>query len=250
MKIKVIIVDDEIHARGFLRKFCERYFSELIYVMDECNSVESAVRSIKKYQPDLVFLDIQMPEENGFELLKYFERINFEIIFTTAYKEFAIQAIRNSALDYLVKPINLEDFKVAISRFESKRTSSISIDRFKLLTENINNQFTDKQRIVFPTRTGFEVVQSNSIVYCKSDGAYSSVYTIDKEYFTSKPFKEIEEIFEGNIFIRVHRSYLINKNFIKSFKSEDYKLEMITGELIPVSDSLFTKKKLINVITG
>ena len=81
MKIKVIIVDDEIHARGFLRKFCERYFSELIYVMDECNSVESAVRSIKKYQPDLVFLDIQMPEENGFELLKYFERINFEIIF-------------------------------------------------------------------------------------------------------------------------------------------------------------------------
>lgn len=103
---------------------------------------------------------------------------------------------------------------------------------------------------MFPTKTGFEVVQSNSIVYCKSDGAYSSVYTIEKEYFTSKPFKEIEEILEGNNFIRVHRSYLINKNFIKSFKSEDYKLEMITGELIPVSDSLFTKKKLINVITG
>ncbi|MEW5675205.1 LytTR family DNA-binding domain-containing protein [Flavobacterium enshiense] len=249
MKIKVVIVDDELHARSFLRKFCERYYADILEVTDECNSVETAVRSIRKHQPDLVFLDVQMPDESGFELLNYFERINFEIIFTTAHKEYAIQAIRNSALDYLVKPINIEDFKVAISRFEAKKKSKISIDRFKLLAENISNQFTDKQRIIFPTKNGFEVLQANAIVYCKSDGSYSSVYTIDKEYFTSKPFKEIEELLIQPNFIRVHRSYLINKNFIKGFKSDDYKLEMITGDAIPVSDSLFTKKKLMDAIT-
>ncbi|WP_428224644.1 LytR/AlgR family response regulator transcription factor [Flavobacterium sp.] len=213
MKIRVIIVDDEMHARNFLAKFCERYYSGLIEVVDACNSVETAVRSIKKYQPDVVFLDVQMPDENGFELIKYFDKINFEIIFTTAYKEYAIQAIRNSALDYLVKPINADDFKIAISRFETKKETKISFDRFKLLTENINNQFVDKQRIVFPTKIGFEVIQGNSIVYCKSDGSYSNVCTIDNEYFTSKSFKEVEEMLADSSFIRVHRSYLVNKNF-------------------------------------
>lgn len=250
MKIKVIIVDDELHARNFLRKFCERYFADTLEVIDECNSVMNAARSIKKNQPDLVFLDVQMPDENGFELFKYFDRINFEVIFTTAHKEFAIQAIRNSALDYLVKPINLEDFKIALSRFETKKTSKISIDRFQLLVENINNQFSNKQKVVFPTKLGFEVLQSNSIVYCKSEGSYSSIFTIDKEYFTSKSFKEVEEMLNESNFIRVHRSYLINKNYIKGFISDDYKIEMITGENIPVSDTLFTKKKLIDVITN
>ncbi|MCL6462685.1 two component transcriptional regulator, LytTR family [Flavobacterium micromati] len=250
MKIKVIIVDDELHARSFLRKFCERYYNESIEVLDECNSVESAVRSIKKNQPDLVFLDIAMPDENGFELLKYFDKINFEIIFTTAYKEFAIQAIRNSALDYLVKPINNEDFQVAISRFEFKKDTKIDFDRFKLLTDNINNQFVDKQRIVFPTKNGFEVIQANTIVYCKSDGSYTSIHTIEKEHFTSKTFKEVCEILVESHYIKVHRSFLINKNYIKGFKTDDYNLEMITGHIIPVSDALFTKKKLIDAITN
>ena len=250
MKIKVIIVDDELHARSFLRKFCERYYAETIEVLDECNSVETAVRSIKRNQPDLVFLDVQMPDENGFELIKHFDRVTFEIIFTTAYKEYAIQAIRNSALDYLVKPINVEDFKVAISRFESKKATKISIDRFKLLTDNINNQFSDKQRLVFPTKSGFEVIQSNSIVYCKSDGSYSSVFTIDNEYFTSKSFKEVEQMLIDTNFVRVHRSYLVNKNFVKGFKSEEYKLELVTGVLIPVSEALFKKKELIDALTN
>ncbi len=237
-------------ARSFLESFAERYYADTIDVIDECNGVESAVRSIKKNQPDLVFLDVQMPDENGFELIKYFERISFEIIFTTAYKEYAIQAIRNSALDYLVKPINAEDFKVAISRYECKKETRISFDRFKLLTENINNQFADKQRIVFPTKGGFEIIQMNSIVYCKSDGSYSCIYTIDNNYFTSKSFKEVEAMLTYSNFIRVHRSYLVNKNFVKGFKSEEYKLELITGELVPVSDALLEKKELIDAFTS
>ena len=250
MKIKVIIVDDEMHARSFLRKFCERYYGETIEVVDECNSVETAVRSIKKNQPDLIFLDITMPDEDGFELLKYFDKINFEIIFTTAHKEYAIKAIRNSALDYLVKPVNMEDFKLAMTRYESKKEVKISIDRFKLLTENINNQFIDKQRIVFPTKNGFEVVQSNSIVYCKSDGSYTNVFTIEQEYLITKSLKDISTLLVEPQFIRIHKSSLVNRNYIKGFKSEEYNLEMISGEIIPVSDTFFTKKKLIDAITN
>lgn len=250
MKIRVIIIDDEMHARSFLRKFCERYFGDRIEVIDECNSVESAVRSIKKNQPDLIFLDVTMPDEDGFELIKYFDKINFEIIFTTAHKEFAIKAIRNSALDYLVKPINKEDFEVAITRYESKKELKISIDRFKLLTENINNQFSDKQRIVFPVKNGFEVIQANSIVYCKSDGSYTNIITIEKEYLITKSLKDISELLIEPQFIRIHKSYLVNRNYIKGFKSEEYNLEMINGSTIPVSDTFFTKKKLIDAITN
>ena len=250
MKIKVIIVDDELHARSFLRKFCERYYADKIDVLEECNSVASAVIAIKKHQPDLVFLDVQMPDENGFELFKYYDFIPFEIIFTTAHKEYAIQAIRNSALDYLIKPINGEDFKVAISRFDAVKNKKLNVDRFKLLTENINNPSADKQRIVFPTKTGFEVVLASSIVYCKSDGSYSSVYTLEKEYYTSKPLKEVEELLTCSNFIRIHKSYIVNKNYIKGFKSDEYKLELISGEAIPVSDTLFSKKKLIDAISS
>ena len=250
MKIKVIIVDDESRARSVIRGFCELYFNDTIEVIDDCNSVATAVRSIKINQPDLVFLDIQMPNEDGFELLKYFEQPDFEIIFTTAHKEYAINAIRNSALDYLLKPLNPDDFKIAISRFEAKKNIKITVDRFQLLTENINNKFADKQRIVFPTRNGFEVIQANSIVYCKADGSYTSVYTSEREYLITKSLKEVSETLVEPNFIRVHKSYLANRNYIKGFKSDEYKLEMSNGAEVPVSEINYTKKKLIDAITN
>ena len=250
MKIKVVIVDDESRARSVVKGFCELYFNEIIEVVDECSSVVTAVRSIKVNQPDLVFLDIQMPNEDGFELLKYFQQPDFDIIFTTAHKEYAIQAIKNSALDYLLKPLNPDDFKIAISRFEAKQKIKISIDRFQLLTENINNQFSDKQRIVFPTRNGFEVIQANSIVYCKSDGSYTSIFTIEKEYLITKSLKEVSESLLEPNFIRVHKSYLANRNYIKGFKSDEHKLEMSNGAEVPVSETNYPKKKLIDAITN
>ena len=249
MKLKVIIVDDEAHGRSFLRKLCNLYFSEKIEIIDECNSVQQAVVSIKKYNPDIVFLDIQMQDENGFELFKYFETITFETIFTTAYKEYAIDAIKNSALDYLLKPINIADFKLAIARVEQAKLVKINFDRYKLLAENIANQNTGKERIVFPSKTGFEVVQANTIIFCKSDGAYTAVHTLDKNYFTSKSFKETCELLHSSNFLRVHRSFLINVKFVISFRSDEFILEMITGDKIPVSDKSFTKKELIDAIS-
>ena len=249
MKLKVIIVDDESHARSFLKKLCNHLYNDKIEIVDECDSVKNAVTSIKKYNPDIVFLDIQMPDENGFELIKYFESIPFEIIFTTAHKEYAIEAIKNSALDYLIKPISIDDFKLSIARVEKVKSDKINFDRYKLLAENITNQNTGKERIVFPSKTGFEVVQVNTIIFCKSDGAYTTVHTLDKKYFTSKSFKETCELLYSSNFLKVHRSFLININFVIAFRSDEFILEMITGDKIPVSDKSFTKKELIDAIS-
>ena len=249
MKLKVVIVDDESHGRSFLRKLCNLYYSEDLEIVDECDSVQKAVISIKKYNPDVVFLDIQMPDENGFELFTYFETIPFEIIFTTAHKEYAVDAIKISALDYLIKPIDVTDFKLAIAKVKKTKSHKTNFDRYKLLAENIANQNTGKERIVFPSKTGFEVVQANKIVFCKSDGAYTTVHTLDKKYFTSKSFKETCELLYSTDFLKVHRSFLININFVLNFRSDEFILEMSTGDKIPVSDKSFTKKELIDAIS-
>ncbi|MFB9076345.1 LytR/AlgR family response regulator transcription factor [Flavobacterium procerum] len=250
MKIKAIIVDDESHARSFLSKLCNRIYDDKIEIVDECSTVSSALISIKKHSPDLVFLDIQMPGETGFDLLSYFENIPFEIIFTTAHKEYALQAIKNSALDYLIKPIAVQDFKTAIGKLDFVLEKKHSLNKYQLLKENRENQLSGKQRIAFPTKIGFEVIQINEILFCKSDGSYTSIHTKEQEYYTSKSFKEICELLEFEAkFLKVHRSYLINAEHVKNFKSEDFILQMTSGDEIPVSDKKFTKNKLIDAIT-
>lgn len=250
MKIKAIIVDDESRARSLLKNLCNRYFPDKIEIVDECNSVASALISIKKNNPNLVFLDIQMPDENGFELLSQFENIPFEIIFTTAHKEFAIEAIRKSALDYLVKPIDVQDFKTAVNRLESVLENKLNLNRYQLLAENLNQPTSGKQRIAFPNKTGFEIIHINKIIFCKSDGSYTLIQTTEQQHYTSKSFKEVGELLESEInFLKVHRSYLINAEYVKNFKSDVYVLEMTSGDEIPVSDKSFNKKELIDAIT-
>ena len=118
--IKAIIIDDEINAQSLLEKTLDRYFPNKFNIVEKCISVDEGVQAIKKYEPDLVFLDIQMPEKNGFELFKHFEVINFEVIFTTAHDKFGIKAIKRSALDYLLKPINHLELAEAVKKFEKK----------------------------------------------------------------------------------------------------------------------------------
>jgi two-component system, LytTR family, response regulator len=248
MKLKVVIVDDETIGRSVLRKYCFDYIDR-IEVVEECDSVKSAVVAIKKHNPDIVFLDVDMKPENGFELLSYFDTIKFEIIFATAHEKYAIQAIRSSALDFLLKPIDRDDFAVALARFESSQLKKISFDRFKLLIENINNQFTDKHKIAFPTKNGFDIVQANSIVYCKAEGEHTLVSTIDKDYYTTKSFKETIESLQKLSFVKVHRSFLVNSNYVVSFKANSSQLELMTGDLIPVAKGQLNKKELIDAIT-
>jgi two-component system LytT family response regulator len=249
MKLKVIIVDDESHARSFLSKLCKLYYSDKLEVVDTCNSVESAVISIKTYNADIVFLDIQMPLENGFELLKYFEVIPFEIVFTTAYSNYALDAIKCSALDYLMKPIGKTDLESVLARYESKLLHNVGTDRYKLLKENILNlEDVNLQRMIISTNEGFEVLQLDNILYFTVVNKKTLVYTKDESFPISKTLKELDESLPSSIFIKTGKSFIVNKNYVKRFNSGTDSLEMINGIVASVSNSSFTKKKLMDAL--
>jgi two-component system LytT family response regulator len=164
--IKTIIIDDEYNASEFLEKMLKRYFPNKFHICKTCESIDDAVKQIELYKPDLIFLDIQMPNKNGFELFKEIKEINFEVIFTTAHSEFAIEAIKRSALDYLLKPINYIDLLGAITRFEEKTKKQIQQNQLSILIENIDSGESAHKKIAIATETGFEFLKFNTII-CK-----------------------------------------------------------------------------------
>jgi two-component system LytT family response regulator len=235
--IKAIIVDDENNARELLGKLLNRYFAGKIIVLEKCDSVDSAVLAIQNHKPDIVFLDIQMPHKNGFELFKEVTEVNFETIFVTAYKDFAVNAIKCSALDYLLKPINHLDLMSAIKRFETKQNSINNHNRIELLLDNLNTEANHFNKIVLPTDFGFELVKPSHILYCEADGNYTKVNLLDgKVMLVAKTLKYIEELLANDIFIRTHKSYVVNINYVSRFdKSNDLHVVLSNNEKIPVS---------------
>ena len=173
MKIKSIIVDDEKHGRenlaGILRQYCPD-----VELVGEANSVDVAVLLIQKTNPDLVFLDIEMPKANGFKLLEHFKDFRFEVIFVTAYGDYAIKAIRFSAADYILKPINLNDLQIAVSKVAERIQQKQVNQRMKQLVYNISQP--QNPRIGLPTGDRIEFVEVNKIIRCQGEGNYSHIY--------------------------------------------------------------------------
>ncbi len=234
--IKAIIIDDEINAQSLLEKTLDRYFPNKFNIVDKCISVDEGVQAIKKYEPDLVFLDIQMPEKNGFELFKQFEVINFEVIFTTAHDKFGIKAIKRSALDYLLKPINHLDLAEAVKKFEKKNERNFAQRKLSLLLENLNVNDQNVSKIAFPTLEGFELIHTNQILYCKAESNYCSIKKIDGSTKTaSKTLKFVEEILPATTFKRIHKSYVINLNYVVRYHKANKEIELTNGEKLPVS---------------
>lgn len=243
-----IIIDDEQNARQFLDKLLVRYFPKKIIVLETCDSVQSGVLAINKHHPELVFLDIQMPNENGFGLFKYFDKINFEVIFTTAYKDYAIDAIRHSALDYLLKPINFIDLLSTVKRYEEQKNNKSQNERISMLLENISSDNGAYNKIALPTQNGYELLKLNSIVYCKSESNYCRVICIDgRTFLISKTLKYVEELINNELFIRIHKSYLVNLNYVVKFdKGDELKVTITNGEQLPVS--IRKKEQFLNAI--
>lgn len=234
--IKAVIIDDEINAQSLLEKTLNRYFPKRFNIVDKCSSVDSGVLAIKTYEPELVFLDIQMPEKNGFELFKYFDVINFEVIFTTAYNQFAIRAIKRSALDYLLKPISNLELAEAIRRFETKKEGSSAQKKLSLLLENLNVNDQNVSKIAFPTVEGFELIHSNQILYCRAESNYCCIKKIDGiTKMATKTLKYVEEILPINSFQRIHKSYVINLNYVVRYNKANREVELTNGEKLPVS---------------
>ncbi|MDR6966333.1 two-component system LytT family response regulator [Flavobacterium arsenatis] len=230
--MKAIIIDDEKRARVSLSLLLQEYCPE-IELVAECENLPQGVKAIRKFHPDLVLLDIEMPGHSGLELVDFFEEkdINFSIIFTTAYNEYAIQAFKLSALDYLLKPVVPEELTNAISRLERQKNFQL-----KALSENIQNETFEK--IAVPSGNSLILLKISEILYIKGEGSYSEIYMNDKtKHLVSRNLKNFEEILlKDNRFLRTHKSYLVNFNAVVSYnKSDGGSLEIKNGSSIPVS---------------
>lgn len=247
--IKTIIIDDENNASELLEKMLHRYFPNKFYVCSLCESIDAAKIAIETYQPDLVFLDIQMPNKNGFELFKEIKEINFEVIFTTAHSEFAIEAIKRSALDYLLKPINYIDLLGAVTRYENKSKKESQQKQFNVLLENIDTGDVAHKKMAISTDTGIEFVKYNSIVFLEAQNNYTKINLIDgTSIIASKTLKYFEELLPSELFFRIHKTYLVNMNSVKRFfKIDEFLVELTTGAKLPIS--LRKKNDFITAIT-
>jgi len=240
--IKAIIIDDEVHCRKTLVMLLKEYCAS-VQVIEQCGEAESGLAAIQGLKPDLVFLDIEMPNMNGFELLEKLPTINFEIIFTTGYDQYAIKAFHFSALDYLLKPIGREELQKAVGKVE-KRLQSPLPQQLEILLQKIHHPATPVQKIALPTMEGLQMIAVTSIISCASDSNYTVFFLKDRQKLVvSRPLKEVEEMLEENSFLRVHNSHLVNLNEIEKYvKGEGGYLLMTDGSTIDVSRS---KKELL-----
>ena len=217
----MLLIDDEERATDALRLIIEKMVPEIKQVR-VCNDSRKAAELIHAYQPGLVFLDIQMPHLNGFELLEKLPNKNFKIIFTTAYNEYAIQAIRFSAFDYLLKPIDTEELQLSVQRFlESQEDYRQQFDLLKNIMHNIQAPSADEFRLALPTKEGVHFLMPNEIIRCEAVGNYTKFYTDkNRTYLISKTLGEYDALLSPHNFIRTHKSHLVNKKFI-SFIDHD-----------------------------
>lgn len=233
--IKAIIIDDEPYCCESLGALLERYCPE-VKVAEICSNGLDALKIIHQQQPDLVFLDVEMPKMNGFELLEQLPAVNFDLIFTTSYDKYALKAIRFSAIDYLLKPIDREELQKAVQKV-SQRSQRLIAPQLEILMQKINNPTAALNRIALPTMEGLQMVAVDSIVSCESDSNYTMVLIKNKQkLIVSRTLKDIEEMLEEHSFVRVHHSYLVNLNEVEKYvKGEGGYLVMSDGSTVNVS---------------
>ena len=235
--IRSIIIDDEQHCvRALLNDL--QHNCPSVEVLDTCNSAKEGMMSIKKNKPDLIFLDVEMPWMNGFEMLELLGDFDASIIFTTAHDEFAAKAFRISAVDYLLKPVDANDLKTAVQKVERKMHEGGSLENITNLLRNIK-QPTQDQKIALPQREGYEFVEVSSILYCQAEGAYTKVWLDNKRsMLISRSLGDVEELLPADIFQRIHHSSLVNVSFISQFLRTDGGYVVLeNGEKLAVSKS-------------
>lgn len=219
--IRCIIIDDELKSRESL-KILLTDFCENVEVLDICQNVSEGITSIDKHKPNVVFLDIQMQRETGFDLLSKIKQIDFEVVFTTAHSEYAIKAFKFSAIDYLLKPIDIEELKDSLSKVEKKLNGNIN-ERLEQLILNLKpTQSNQNYKLALPTSDGLIFVKIEEIIYCEAASNYTQIFTDDgKKHVISRTLKEYEDLLADHNFFRIHNSHLINLASIKKYVRGD-----------------------------
>lgn len=232
--MNAVIIDDEKKGREILTGLVEKYCPG-VKIIGTASSAEEGFEVIKANEPDLVFLDIEMPNGNGFSLLNRFDEITFEIVFTTAYDNYAIQAIRHHALDYLLKPIDIDELRLAVESAKNAIGRKPQVNRYSEFIAERKLEFNG--RIALPIKEGIVYLNVSEIIRVESDGSYSTFYSGDgKKYVVSKNIGEYEMILPAKEFFRSHKSHLINMKKVKKYlRTEGYFAEMEDGSIIEIS---------------
>jgi two-component system LytT family response regulator len=233
--LRSIIVDDEFKSRESLKALIEK-FCDNIQVAAVCQNGDEAIKAIDEHKPDVVFLDIQLQRETGFEILEKLDKIDFEIIFTTAYSEFAIKAFKFSAIDYLLKPIDINELRAAIEKAQKRIVGSIS-ERMAQLAQNLKGNSFRHARLAIPATDGLVFINVGEILYCEASGNYTNIYMDDsRKFVVSRTLKEYEDLLEEQDFFRIHNSFLINLNSIKKYiRGEGGQVVMSNDKTLDVS---------------
>ena len=248
--IEAILIDDELDSLDTLDLELKEYCPE-VNVIAQCSKAKEGLNAIIKHKPDLVFLDIEMPLMNGFELLKSLDEINFDVIFVTAYDQFAVRAFEFNAVDYLLKPVLKSKLIQAVDKVIERKSTRMNRANLDALINNISVQVgTGIRNIALPTTEGFEFVQSDTIHHVKSESNYCWVHLENgTKYLLAKTLKQIELLVRGPQFFRSHQSYLVNLNYAKRYvRGQGGYIVMTNGMQIPVSRA--KKEELIGKLRG
>ncbi|MCD6067318.1 MAG: hypothetical protein K0S33_2144 [Bacteroidetes bacterium] len=219
--IRAVIIEDEAQSRELLSALVTKN-CEGVTVVDTASNVEAGIEIIRKHVPDLVFLDISMPDGTGFDLLGKVADHKFEIIFTTATDKHALKAIKYSALDYMLKPIDVEELKAAVEKVKHKKTSAPGVENLAFLLQSLKQKNDNYSKITLPTGNAYEIVNVPDIIRCEAEGSYTNFYmTGNKKIMVSASMKHYEDLLPENDFIRIHHHHLINMNHVVRFLKVD-----------------------------
>ena len=240
--IKAILIDDEPLSREIIKSYLKKY--EHVNIVEECNDGFEGVKAIQQHKPDLIFLDIQMPKINGFEMLELIDNPP-SVIFTTAFDEYAIRAFESNAVDYLLKPFSEERFKKALQKWQGKTATAESTQK---VLETVAQNPQQQNRVVVKTGTKVKIIPLHEIQYFEADDDYVRVVTAEGQYLKNKTMQFFEQSLDSQQFVRVHRSYIVHINQITRidpYQKENHLALLRSGKQIPVSKTGYVKLKEI-----
>jgi two-component system LytT family response regulator len=234
--IRAVLIDDEPKNNRILKKMLEEFCPDVL-IEGQADNVTDGISLIREVEPDLVFLDIEMPYGSGFDLLDKLKPVRFEVVFITAFNDYSLKAIKYSALDYLLKPVNIEELKMAVAKAAEKVSVRNINARIENLLYNLKKPQQDIQKIALPSKEGYMFVVLTDIIRCESKGGYTTFYIKDMEKIvSSRNIKEYEPLLSNELFFRIHNSHIVNLNHVKKYhRGRGGYLEMEDGAMIEVA---------------
>lgn len=234
-----IIVDDDNNCIKALSGIIKEYIPSLV-IIGQAQNIKEAVKLINANTIDIVFLDVEIQEELGFDLFKYITNPSFDVVFTTAHEKYALKAIKSSCFDFLLKPIEISELLNTVSRIESVRDSQYTEQRAKVLINNLATKDKKVEKLAIPTKDGMVFINVVDIMYLEGDAKYTTIHLLNNQrYVSSKNIGEFEDLLDENVFFRCHRSWMINLNCVEKYLKADNQVSLSNGVLIDVS----TRKK-------